>query len=541
MKFKVIVFLFASFFLLNINLGSWGVTETSEARYAEISKEMLESGDFIHPTLMGIAHYHKPPLTYYITTLGYKIFGVNEYGARFFLQVAIIIQLLLIYQIALLLFKDETIAFSAMLIYFSLPLVLISSRNLTTDAYLNTSVLAAIYFWLSYRLKNFKPHYIYLFFLMLGISFEIKGPIGFIFVFVFILSYYFVSKQRMRLSIHHLFGFLCFLAVAFSWYLIILQERPLLWDYFFENQLVKRAISQSYHRGKPFWFYLLIVPLIALPWFPFLVHQSIKKFKHLRKEKSWDYILLLTITITLLIFSIFKTKLILYVLPSFGFVALLSAQLISKVELKTQNIYNKVILTIAFIISTSIIAVSLIGHDFNFNGFLALAIAVISALAFFILNKKHYSKSYLRTVWLGYAFGCLILIVGNDFLIQNQANLKSTKPVMAFIAKELKDTQTIFAYNYLLPSAEFYSDKKIVTLNNGHNTVQRETQFESDDHWKPYNLDVQTEDGIKQALEGVKTNAVLIVRKKIDIRRSHNNLVENFKHTKDFGVWRIYY
>ena len=80
MKFKVIVFLFASFFLLNINLGSWGVTETSEARYAEISKEMLESGDFIHPTLMGIAHYHKPPLTYYITTVGYKIFGVSEYG-----------------------------------------------------------------------------------------------------------------------------------------------------------------------------------------------------------------------------------------------------------------------------------------------------------------------------------------------------------------------------------------------------------------------------------------------------------------------------
>jgi len=76
--------------------GTWGLTETSEARYAQISKEMFTSGDYLHPTLLGIQHYHKPPVTYYITSLGYSIFGANETGARFFLAIALLIQLLFI-------------------------------------------------------------------------------------------------------------------------------------------------------------------------------------------------------------------------------------------------------------------------------------------------------------------------------------------------------------------------------------------------------------------------------------------------------------
>ncbi|MDI3521485.1 MAG: hypothetical protein PWR04_1473, partial [Anaerophaga sp.] len=52
---------------LLFNLNGWGVTETSEARYAEIAYEMYQSGDYLHPRLLEIQHYHKPPVTYWIT------------------------------------------------------------------------------------------------------------------------------------------------------------------------------------------------------------------------------------------------------------------------------------------------------------------------------------------------------------------------------------------------------------------------------------------------------------------------------------------
>lgn len=70
--------------VLYFNLGNWEVTESSEARYAQIPKEMIESGDYVHPTLMGIYHYHKPPMTYWITAVAYKLFGVTSWSARFF-------------------------------------------------------------------------------------------------------------------------------------------------------------------------------------------------------------------------------------------------------------------------------------------------------------------------------------------------------------------------------------------------------------------------------------------------------------------------
>ena len=97
--------------MLIAGLGSYGLAETSEVRYAEISREMLITGDYLNPQLLGIFHFHKPPITYYITSLGYQIFGINEFGARFFLQVAVIIQLLFIYGLAQLLFKSKKIAF----------------------------------------------------------------------------------------------------------------------------------------------------------------------------------------------------------------------------------------------------------------------------------------------------------------------------------------------------------------------------------------------------------------------------------------------
>ncbi|MEY2833490.1 MAG: hypothetical protein RLZZ574_2749, partial [Cyanobacteriota bacterium] len=51
---------------LLFNLNSWGVLEASEARYAEISREMFRSGNLLQPTLLNIWHFHKPPVTFWL-------------------------------------------------------------------------------------------------------------------------------------------------------------------------------------------------------------------------------------------------------------------------------------------------------------------------------------------------------------------------------------------------------------------------------------------------------------------------------------------
>ena len=136
--YKILLLIFIVF---NLGLGSFGLSESSEARYAEISREMVKTGDYLRPNLLGIDHYHKPPITYYITSLGYQIFGINEFGARFFLGVALLLQIYLVFRIGRILFKEEKIAIAGALIYFSFPIAIIAARNLTTDAYLTTFIL----------------------------------------------------------------------------------------------------------------------------------------------------------------------------------------------------------------------------------------------------------------------------------------------------------------------------------------------------------------------------------------------------------------
>ncbi len=51
-RIHLIVILFISGIALLINVGSYGVMESSEARYAEISREMNDSGDYFQPSLL---------------------------------------------------------------------------------------------------------------------------------------------------------------------------------------------------------------------------------------------------------------------------------------------------------------------------------------------------------------------------------------------------------------------------------------------------------------------------------------------------------
>ncbi len=64
------------------HLGSFGLWEPDEARYAEIAREMLQSGNLLVPHLNYVAYVEKPPLLYWLTTLSFWIFGVSEFAAR---------------------------------------------------------------------------------------------------------------------------------------------------------------------------------------------------------------------------------------------------------------------------------------------------------------------------------------------------------------------------------------------------------------------------------------------------------------------------
>ena len=63
-------------------LGGRPLITPDEARYAEIPREMLLSGNWVSPRLNGVRYFEKTPFSYWAFALSFKIFGMNRFALR---------------------------------------------------------------------------------------------------------------------------------------------------------------------------------------------------------------------------------------------------------------------------------------------------------------------------------------------------------------------------------------------------------------------------------------------------------------------------
>jgi hypothetical protein len=64
-------------------LGSVHLLDWDEANFAELAREMIVSGNYMQPQMNFLPFYEKPPLFIWLQVLSMKIFGINEFAARF--------------------------------------------------------------------------------------------------------------------------------------------------------------------------------------------------------------------------------------------------------------------------------------------------------------------------------------------------------------------------------------------------------------------------------------------------------------------------
>src|SRR5882724_1155618 len=76
--------LFAGCVLFHI-AGTWSLPliDRDEPRFAEASREMIERADYVVPYFNNQLRLDKPPLAYWAQIASYRIFGENDFAARF--------------------------------------------------------------------------------------------------------------------------------------------------------------------------------------------------------------------------------------------------------------------------------------------------------------------------------------------------------------------------------------------------------------------------------------------------------------------------
>src|SRR5262245_34030781 len=80
-----IVALAVAALMLLPNLGGYPLLDPDEGRHAAVAREVLTAPSWhgwIVPALGGEPYYDKPMLFYWVTTVAYRVAGVNETGAR---------------------------------------------------------------------------------------------------------------------------------------------------------------------------------------------------------------------------------------------------------------------------------------------------------------------------------------------------------------------------------------------------------------------------------------------------------------------------
>ncbi len=542
MQLRLIKILSLLFIVFNIGLGSFGLAESSEARYAEISKEMVNSGDFLHPTLLGIKHFHKPPITYYITSLGYKIFGINEFGARFFLGIALILQILLVFKIGLLLFKDEKIAYASALIYSSFPIVLIAARNLTTDAYLVSFILLSIFLWLHF-IKSKKIYYLYGFYMAMGLVFLTKGPVGLLPAITFIICWKHFHKDKYRFSIHEGIGILLMLLLSGSWFIEIILDDPKVWDYLINDHVINRATNAAqFYRTQPFWYYLLLAPVLGLPWIFFIFTTFFKENKEVWKGDKNIKSLLLTTLILFIVFSLFSSKLTLYILPLFPFIALLCGFLIHNLSSKYINWFITSY-QILFIILIVALVASLFISQINADTLQTISLVILTTGTLIFFWKINKQNSVPKLLHMGVSFILCLILFHTSFASNNPNSIHSFKDVAQFIQQEKgENINGVIIFDDLVPSAKFYLDTRVITVQDDNVRTVRETQFENDNIYKNNHINILEATELKKFKALFKNeNLVYMERKKSPINDSLSYLLETFTHKVEKDNWVIYY
>lgn len=148
--------------------------DPSEARYAEISRKMVETGNWITPQhFYGVPFWAKPPLSMWMSAAGMELFGVNEFGSRIFIFIA---ALGVLYLVARFAWQEwsPVAGLAAAVMMMAMPLFFYCSAAVMTDLALAVgTTLTMLAFWLA--VNHGSRLWGYLFFTGLAIGLLAKG------------------------------------------------------------------------------------------------------------------------------------------------------------------------------------------------------------------------------------------------------------------------------------------------------------------------------------------------------------------------------
>ena len=324
----VIIFSAIVYFIGNSVLS---ITDPVESNYALTAKEMLQNHNYLSPQIFGHYWYDKPIFYYWELIVGFKLFGISNFGARFFSSLLALCNIYLIYRFV----KSQTnhiIAITSAIVVSISAEYWIIAKAVITDMTLGLAFNATLMsFYIGYTrhksgLQNYKRYYL-LAYIASALAVLTKGPIGFLLPGLIILVYL-VIRQDLRelLDLQILPGLLLLLTLGGSWYyyMYITHGNDFINVFLGVHNWLRATVSE--HPKFNVWYYYIPITIIALlPWSILLPKLIYTNRKNWFTNVPFHSFLAVWAGTVILFFSCMATKYSTYSFPALTPLAILIA------------------------------------------------------------------------------------------------------------------------------------------------------------------------------------------------------------------------
>lgn len=339
-KLTLLYLILAAAILRLMSLGLYPLMDTTEARYAEIARIMVELDDWVTPWFdYGVPFWGKPPLSFWLTAISFKTFGVNEFAARLPHWLAGLAVVWLTWGMAARCSPRLALYTTALL--FGSALFFVSAGAVMTDmAMLVGTTMTMRGFWLGlHGADGDRRRERWWLFVGLGVGLLAKGPIALVLSALPIVLWAVVSGNVTTAwrGLPWLRGGLITLLIALPWYVLAESRTPGFLDYFLIGEHWNRFLvpgwkgdlygsAHDFPRGTV-WLFLFVD---LLPWTlllpTFLVFRLFKRKpdKTTGGDRGWRIYLWLWALTPAVFFTFAGNILWPYVLPGFPALALLA-------------------------------------------------------------------------------------------------------------------------------------------------------------------------------------------------------------------------
>ena len=297
-------------------LGHAHLFDWDEINFAECAREMIVSKDYIRAQIDFMPFWEKPPVFIWMQVLSMKLFGINEYAARFPNAIIGIATLLTIYYAGKKVMNDKLATWWVALYAASwLPHFYFKSGII--DPTFNFFIFLAFFQVHLLRFSSRKNMHALLAGLFLGMAVLTKGPVAVLVGLLALAVYFVINRGLSGYKVKHLVLIAAGAAIPFAlWLGAAVAFYGVGYGKWFMTEFLTYQVrlfrTEDADHGGPFFYHFIVLLIGCFPAAAFLFQFNRRPGHDAANTKDFTRWMWIMFWVVLLLFSIVKTKIVHY-------------------------------------------------------------------------------------------------------------------------------------------------------------------------------------------------------------------------------------